>query len=344
MDSLDLIRTFVAVAEAGSFTAAGLQLGKSKALVSKHVAELERRLGARLLNRTTRSVSATDIGRAYFESVREWLAELDALEDAVRSNGGKPRGLLRVTAPQFFQELEIIEMTAAFRSLHPNVQFDILLTDRHVNLASEGFELGFRIARQEDPILISRHLCDMPVVACTSPAYLKAHGCPGTPEELNRHACIVDTNLPGHDIWRFSRGGQELEVRVSPVLQVNSAAAVKQALLADLGIGLCPEFIVARAISRGELIELFHEKPACSFGVYLVYPHRLHLSAKVRAFSEFVMNWYTPAPPWLRDREHQEQRPSSPSTPACNRKHTPPLQTPNFSSAPGSGSASSTRS
>jgi len=300
MDSIDLIRTFVAVVDAGSFTAAGQQLGKSKALVSKHVAELERRLGAKLLYRTTRRVSVTDIGKAYHERVQEMLGELDALTDAVRSGGGKPRGLLRMTAPQSYGELELVEMASAFRDLYPQVEFDVVLTDRQVDLIQEGFEVGLRITSQIDSSLISRKLCDMPILACAAPAYLDAHGWPKVPEDLASHACILDTNLPGREIWRFSRRGETLNVRIDPVFSVNSAAAVSQALIEGLGVGLCPQFAVARAVARGQLVELFEERPAYSYSMHLVYPHRQHLSAKVRAFIEFAMDWYKPVPPWLR--------------------------------------------
>jgi len=300
MDSIDLIRTFVAVVDAGSFTAAGQQLGKSKALVSKHVAELERRLGAKLLFRTTRRVTVTDIGKAYHERVQEMLGELDALTDAVRSGGGKPRGILRMTAPQSFGELELVEMASAFRDLYPQVELDVVLTDRQVDLIHEGFEVGLRITSQVDTSLISRKLCDMPISVCAAPAYLDAHGWPKVPEDLASHACILDTNLPGREIWRFSRRGETLNVRIDPVLSVNSAAAVSQALIDGLGVGLCPQFAVARAVARGQLVELFEEKPAYCYSMHLVYPHRQHLSAKVRAFIEFAMDWYKPVPPWLR--------------------------------------------
>ena len=344
MDSLDLIRTFVAVVDAGSFTAAGQRLGKSKALVSKHIAELERRLGAILLHRTTRRVTVTEIGKAYCERVQESLAEIDALTEAVRTGGGNPRGLLRFTAPQFFGELELVEMTCAFRHVHPQVEFDVLLTDRHVDLIREGFELGFRIAKQTDSSLISRRLCDLPFVICASPAYLDAYGWPAAIEDLTSHACIVDSSLPGRDNWRFTRNGQRLEIRISPLLSVNSAAAVRQALSAGLGIGICPQFMVARAIAGGELVELFEDRPDYPFGVHLVYPHRMHLSAKVRAFIDFAMEWYQPVPPWLRAaKTYQGEKPACASS-GSSAKNTPPLQIPSRSSPSGDDSASSTRS
>ena len=344
MDSLDLIRTFVAVVDTGSFTAAGQRLGKSKALVSKHIAELERRLEAQLLHRTTRKVTVTEIGRAYCERVQEALAELDALTDAVRGSGGHPRGILRLTAPQSFGELELVEMTSAFRSVHPQVEFDVLLSDRHVDLVREGVEVGFRIAKQIDTSLISRRLCELPIVVCASPIYLDANGWPHAPEDLKDHACIVDTNLPGHDVWRFSRKGQSVGIRVSPLLRVNSAAAVRKTLIAGLGIGICPQFAVARALARGELVELFEEKPDYAYAVHLVYPHRLHLSAKVRAFIDFATDWYKPLPPWLREARSYEAAKRPCASSGSSVKNAPPLQMPSLSPSPGDGSASSTRS
>jgi DNA-binding transcriptional LysR family regulator len=301
VDSLGLMRTFVAVVDTESFTAAGRRLGKSKALVSKHIGELERRLGAQLLHRTTRRVGVTEIGRAYCERARDLLAEFDAMEDAVRSNSGKPRGILTLTAPQVFGELELLEMTAAFQRAYPMIELDILLADRIVDLIGEGFEVALRITELNDSSLIARRLCDMPILACASPAYLARHGRPLRPEDLARHSCIADTNIRGRNMWRFQRGGETINIRIAPILSVNSAPAVRQALLAGLGIGLCPQFVVARDIARGQLVEVFDEKPAYPLAVHLVYPHRLHLSAKVRAFIDFAIDWYTPLPPWLRE-------------------------------------------
>lgn len=300
MDTLELMRTFVAVVDSQSFTVAGQRLGKSKALVSKHIYELEGRLGARLLNRTTRRVRMTEIGRAYLERARSLLNEFATLEEQVRSESGAPRGVLKVTAPQTLGELELMEMISAYRASFPGVDVELLLADRMVDLIGEGFEVALRITTLTDSSLIARKLCDLRLILCAAPAYLAKHGTPDTPEELSTHRTIVDTNIRFRESWRFNDDERPIVVRVSPALAVNSATAVHQALLTGQGIGFCPEFAVARDIRAGRLVELLPDASDHKLGVYLVYPHRLHLSAKVRSFIDFTSAWYVPTPPWLR--------------------------------------------
>jgi DNA-binding transcriptional LysR family regulator len=298
MDTLDLMRTYLAVVDTDSFTGAGRKLGKSKALVSKHVSELEDRLGARLLHRTTRSLGITDIGRAYYERALQILADVDTLEEEIRSETGRPRGLLKITAPQTLGEITALEMVTAFRAKFPQVELDILLADRTVDLVAEGFDVALRVAAMTDSSLIARKLCDMRIRLCASPAYLKRRGVPAAPEDLEHHHCIVDTNIRWREAWRFDRDGRQVTVKVRPVFSVNSASAVRDALLSGIGIGFCPEFAVAREIKDGRLVTLFDDMTPTGLGVYLVYPHRNHLSAKVRAFLDFAIQWYTPLPPW----------------------------------------------
>ena len=161
MDTLDLMRTFVAVADTQSFTGAGKRLGRSKALVSKHVGELEERLGVRLINRTTRSVQVTEIGRAYYERARALIAEFESLEEAIKAESGQPRGRLRITAPQTLGEMELIEMLNAFRARFPSLDVEVFLADRLVDLISEGFDLAIRVTTLQDSTLIARKLCDV---------------------------------------------------------------------------------------------------------------------------------------------------------------------------------------
>ena len=315
MDTLDLMRTYLAVIDTDSFTGAGHKLGKSKALVSKHVAELESRLGARLLNRTTRSIGVTETGRAYYERALQILSDFDDLEEAIKSEAGTPRGLLKLTAPQTLGEMSVMTMATAFRAKHPAVELDILLADRMVDLVAEGFDVALRVTAISDSSLIARKLCDMQLVLCASPGYLKKHGQPKRPEDLTHHNCIVDTNIRWRENWRFQRDGRPLIVKVRPALSVNSASAVRQALLADIGIGFCPEFAVASELKAGRLITLFETAIEASLGVYLLYPHRHHLSAKVRAFLDFAVDWYTPVPPWLKREPLGAQRKEPISTP-----------------------------
>lgn len=301
MDTLDLMRTYLAVVEMDSFTRAGTKLGKSKALVSKHISELESRLGARLLNRTTRSVGVTELGRAYYDRARQLIADLDSLEQAIQSESGNPRGLLKITAPQTLGEMTVMDMVTAFRAKHPAVEMDVLLADRMVDLVAEGFDVALRVSEMADSSLIARKLCSMRMPLCASPAYLRQHGRPERPEDLVDHDCIIDTNIRWRENWRFERDGKTLTVRVRPTLSVNSASAVREALLNGIGIGFCPEFAVADALRRGTLVALFDDMLTISFGVSVVYPHRLHLSAKVRAFIDFAVGWYTPVPPWEKN-------------------------------------------
>jgi DNA-binding transcriptional LysR family regulator len=298
MDTLDLIRTYLSVVDADSFTRAGRKLGKSKALVSKHVSELESRLGARLLHRTTRSVGITEIGRAYSERARQILADFDTLEEAIRSETGAPRGLLKITAPQTLGEMTVMEMATAFRRKYPDVELDILLADRTIDLVAEGFDIALRVATMTDSSLIARKLCDMRIVLCAAPGYLERNGTPKKPEDLVDHHCIVDTNIRWREVWRFERDGRPLTVKVRPVFSVNSASAVRDALTAGLGVGFCPGFAVAKDIKAGRLVTLFDEMTSADYGVFLVYPHRSHLSARMRAFLDFAIDWYTPVPPW----------------------------------------------
>jgi DNA-binding transcriptional LysR family regulator len=301
MDTLELMRTFLAVVDAGGITAAGRRVGRSKALVSKHLGELEQRLGSRLINRTTRRVAVTEIGRAYAERARALVADLEALEDSVRSETTSPRGLIRLTAPQALGELALIEMVTAFKAAHPAVEIEMLLADRMVDLIGEGFDIALRISGLSDSSLIARKLCQTRLVLCAAPSVLANGRRPRRVEDLEGAVAVIDSNLKGREVWRFQNGGQPITVKVTPALTVNSAIAVRQALLAGVGYGLCPEFAVARDIREGRLVSLFEQAVDHPLFVHLVYPHRHHLSAKIRAFIDFSVNWYQPVPPWLKE-------------------------------------------
>ncbi len=305
MDTIELMRTFVAVVDAMSFTVAGERLGKSKALVSKHIGELEDRLGSRLLNRTTRRIQMTEIGRAYYERARNLIGDFDALENSVKAEAGNPRGFLKVTAPQTLGEIELMGMLSAFRAAYPEVEIELLLADRIVDLVGEGFEVALRITTLQDSSLIARRLCAVRLLLCASPAYLAKHGSPASPHELVSHSCIVDTNIRWRENWRFGAGDTSTTVRVEPALAVNSALAVQNALLLGQGVGFIPEFAAARDLRAGRLVSLLDDLTTHELGVYLVYPTRLHLSAKVRAFIDFTADWFTPLPPWLKPEANE---------------------------------------
>jgi len=301
MDTLELMRSFLAVVDAGGFTAAGRRLGKSKALISKHLSELEARLGARLINRTTRRIGVTEIGRAYAERARALIADLEQLEESVVAQSTTPRGLIRLTAPQALGELALVEMVAAFRARSPGVAVEVLLADRIADLVGEGYDIGLRISAMPDSSLISRRLCGTRLLLCAAPSYLEKNGRPAAIPDIATHPVIADSNMRNGALWRFERGGEVASTRGVPVLTVNSAIAVRQALLAGLGLALCPEFAVAGDIRAKRLVSLHEDWTALpGLVVHLVYPHRHHLTARVRAFIDFAADWYQPTPPWLR--------------------------------------------
>jgi DNA-binding transcriptional LysR family regulator len=301
MDTLELMRSFLAVVDSGGFTAAGRRLGKSKALISKHLSELEARLGARLINRTTRRIGVTEIGRAYAERARALIADLEQLEESVVAQSTTPRGLIRLTAPQALGELALVEMVAAFRARYPGVAVEVLLADRIVDLVGEGYDIGLRISAMPDSSLISRRLCETRLLLCAAPSYLEKNGRPGAIADIATHSVVADSNMRNWALWRFERAGEVASTRGVPVLTVNSAIAVRQALLAGLGLALCPEFAVAGDIRAKRLVSLHEDWTALpGLVVHLVYPHRHHLTARVRAFIDFAAEWYQPMPPWLR--------------------------------------------
>jgi DNA-binding transcriptional LysR family regulator len=297
LDRLDEINAFVAVADARSFTQAARRLDVSSAQVSKLVARLENRLGARLLNRTTRDVSLTDTGRAYLERARQVLEEFESLEASVRDQSG-PSGLLKISAPVSFGAAELTPALLDFAAAYPEVALEVSSTDRMVNLVEEGFDVAVRIGQLVDSSLVARKLAAVRMVACASPDYLARAGVPQTVEDLARHEAILDTNAADPSLWRFGRGGQMLDVRVSGRLRFNGAAACVAAACAGFGVTRTPAFAAAEDLRAGRLTALL-----CSFEpelihVHAVYPHARHLAAKVRAFVDFLAERYAGEPEW----------------------------------------------
>jgi DNA-binding transcriptional LysR family regulator len=300
MDTLVGMRTFATVVAAGSFTAAGERLGMSTALVSKYVGQLEERLGARLLHRTTRSLTLTEIGQVYVERCRQLIDEVDELEAAIHDRQAAPTGKLIVTAPVTFGEMYLTSAIADFLKTHPAIAVDLRLTDRFVGLVDEGIDVAVRIAELEDSTLIARRLAPARVVVCASPAYLEQHGAPLRPGDLAGHQCIVDTNFRNGSLWSFKVDGAPATVRVSGPFSVNSAAAARTMVLAGAGIGLIPTYAVGEDIARGSIAVLLEPFEAVRLNIYAVYAHNRHLAAKVRAFVDFAATRFGARPAWDR--------------------------------------------
>ena len=288
MDHLDGMRTFAQVVASGSFTGAATRLGISKKLISKYVATLEDRLGARLLNRTTRSLSLTETGALYHQRCVQLLEDLDELELSVQARTARPRGKLFISAPTTYGEMYLVPQISAFRTKYPDITIDLRLSDRHVDLVNEGFDLAVRIGHLESSGLIARKLGPAPLTVCASPNYLEANGYPDQPEDLRHHQCIIDTNMRSGTSWPFLVNGKRTNVKVSGDLAVNSARSARDFALLDKGITRSPDYVVDKDLKAGRLVTLLSGYIAQDFDVFAVYSSSRNLAPKVRAFIDFL--------------------------------------------------------
>jgi DNA-binding transcriptional LysR family regulator len=297
MDRLDEIRAFAAVAEARSFTQGARKLDVSGAQVSKLVARLENRLGARLLNRTTRDVSLTDTGQAYLEQAREVLESFDALETSVKDRSG-PSGNLKVSAPVSFGKNQLTPALLDFASGCSAVTLDVSFSDRIVNLVEEGFDVAVRIGQLTDSSLVARKLAAVRMVTCASPEYLARTGTPTALEDLAAHEAIIDTNAREPTVWRFGPHNDVREVRVRGRLRFNGAEPCVAAAVAGFGITRSPAFAAADDLRTGRIVPVLCNFEPELIHVHAVYPHARHLAAKVRAFVDFLAQRYAGEPEW----------------------------------------------
>ncbi|HEB86698.1 MAG TPA: LysR family transcriptional regulator [Gammaproteobacteria bacterium] len=295
MDRLNCMRAFIAVVEAGGFSRAAGKTRLSKSLLSKYVAQLECDLNARLLNRSTRKVSTTPTGQAYYERSVPILAELDELESSVQANQRMPRGELRISAPVSFAEQYLISLISAFSKSWPDLKIELIFSDRMVDLAEEGVDVALRIADLPDSSLVARRLCPVRTIVCASPAYLRQAGRPKHPLELTQHQAIFDSNIPGKQQWLFREQGKKQVITMQGSITVNSVRAVRQLLLADLGVAMCPDFVVADDIQAGRLDELLTDYAFHDMALYAVYLHRRHLSVKVRLLIDALVEKFSSA-------------------------------------------------
>ena len=301
MDTIDGMRTFVAVISEGSFTAAAERLGMSPQLVSKYVGQLEARLSTRLLNRSTRRLSITEPGQAYYERCQYLLAEIDEMESAVRDTTVAARGTLRINAPMSFGTDHLTRAIADYQHIQPDVSVNLTLDDRKVDIVSEGYDMAIRIGRLEESSLVARKLAPVRLMACAAPEYLQQRGEPQCPEDLASHDCLGYAYYSEQDHWRFVAEGREYHVRVNGRFSANNGDAVRLAALAGAGIALQPTFIVGDDIRAGRLQRILGDFEVPPFAVYAVYAHRQYLSGKVRTFVDFLADYFGSPPYWDRD-------------------------------------------
>ena len=278
------VLVFTQVVRSGSFTAAARELGMQKSSVSRKVADLEAHLGVRLLQRTTRTLHLTDEGRVFFEHCMRAVSELEEAQRALGGMKSAPTGLLRVTAPLSFGFLG--PMLGPFLSDYPDVQLELICTDRVVDLVEEGFDVAIRAGRLPDTSLIARRLGSLPRYLVASPAYLAEHPAPRRPDELTEHACLVFG--AGPPVWKLVGRGAQVDVKVPARLVVNDFDLLRDATLAGVGIALLPEPVCIDAIRRRQLRRVLPEWSAAETPIHALYASTRHLSPKVKAFVDFL--------------------------------------------------------
>ena len=294
MDRFLEMQTLTAVVDAGSFVIAAETLGVSKAAVSRHIAELERRLGVRLLQRTTRRLSLTEEGLTFVARSRELLAGLDEAEAEVSSRSAAVNGLLRINAPVTFGIRHLAPLWGPFRDLYPQLRLDLTLADRQVDLIEDGYDLAIRIGTLPSSTLVSRRLAGTRMVLCASPAYLQAHGTPSVPADLARHAVIAYSYFASRDDWHFDGPAGAVTVRTEPCISSNSGDTCRAAALAHQGVILQPTFLVGDDLAAGTLVELMPGYRAGELGIYAIYPSRKYVAPKVRALIDFLVLSFAP--------------------------------------------------
>jgi DNA-binding transcriptional LysR family regulator len=302
MDKLREMASFVAVVNAGSFVNAAELTGLSKTAVSRHVGDLESRLGIRLLHRTTRRLSMTAEGQAFYARSKELLAAIDEAEAELTASGTEPSGLIRVNAPLTFGVLHLAPIWGRFATLHPKISFDVVLNDRLSDLIEEGFDLGIRIASLPSSTLISRKLAATRMVLCASPQFTEKYGAPKVPQDLARLRAISYTYWSTHDEWHFNGPDGAVSVRIAACIHTNNGDTCRSAAIDHQGIILQPDFLVGDDLRHGTLVELLPDFHAIELGIYAVYPSRKYLPLKLRRLIDFLAESFR-NPPWGAPRK-----------------------------------------
>jgi DNA-binding transcriptional LysR family regulator len=293
MDLNELV-VFARVVQAGSFTTAAAQLGMPKSTVSRKVSELEERLGSRLLQRTTRALSLTDVGRTYYDYCARIVGEIEEAERAVSSLQGTPRGLLRITAPVNVPFLGPI--VSEFLERYQEVQIELFCTQRSVDLIEERYDLGIRAGTLADSTLIARSLGTVRWFAVATPAYLEKHGRPRSPEELANHACVLFGAGASSTVVNLERGDSSVQISVSPRLFVSDMDVLHTAVSAGLGIGILAAFQCVQDLRSHRLERVLDDWNVPSTPVHVVYPSTRHVSPKVKTFIDHLQERMTPSP------------------------------------------------
>lgn len=293
MDRLSAMNMFVRVVETGSFSAVARELNSTQPTISKNIAELESWLGAKLLNRSTRSLRLTETGTDYYERCVAILQDVEEAEQVVGELQTQPKGIVRVSAVAAFGRLHVVPRLRAFFDQYSDIKVDIRLNDRTVDLVEEGIDVAFRMGKLPDSNLIARKLSSSPIVTAAAPEYLKNHGIPDHPGDLRAHNYIVYGDIGSNGEIAFVEDGAPFFVRVEGSLITDNTEAMRTALIAGLGISRGPRWLIGDAIARGELVEILKDYQPESQDIYAVYSPGRHLPSKVRCFIDFFREQFS---------------------------------------------------
>lgn len=297
MDRVAAMESFVHTVERGSFAAAAAGRGLSATMVGNHVRFLEARLGALLLNRTTRQQSVTEFGRSYYERCRAILAEIEAAETAAEAVQAVPRGLLRVTAPVALGTTVLPSLLAGYLGRHPEVRVDLVLQDHRLDLVADELDVAIRAGALPDSSLIARALPPLQLVVCAAPAYLAAHGTPVSPAELAAHNCLDFAHAAEPLLWRFEGEGDNVAIDISGNLRINSGPALRAAALEGIGIVMQPKIVVADDLAAGRLVRLLPDHAAPALRLHLLTLPNRRPTPKLRSFMDHVAAEFSRTPP-----------------------------------------------
>jgi DNA-binding transcriptional LysR family regulator len=298
MDPLDGVAAFARVVEAGSFSAAARRLRISKSAASAHVQRLEKRLGVRLLHRTTRRISLSEAGAAYYRHCARIVAEAESAEQAARALQREPRGVLSISASDTFGPMHVAPAIPEFLARFPGLAIDISLSPKYVDLVQEGLDLAIRIGTLKDSPLVVRRLAPSRFVLCAAPAYLRKHGMPREPDDLLRHVCLGASVVPWGDEWRLVSAKGEHKIAAGGLLRSNSADVLRTAALGGLGVALLPSWAIGDDLRSGALTRLLPGSEPPPSTIYAVYPSNRLMSAKVRAFVDHLARRIGRTPYW----------------------------------------------
>ena len=300
MDKLDAMGAFARVVAAGSYAEAARRKGLTRSAVSKAVTELEQILGVRLLDRTTRRVTPTEAGRAYYERVTGILADVESTESAVSRLHDEPKGLLKINAPMSFGTLYLGPAIAEFMVAYPDLRIELILNDRFIDPVEEGVDVTVRIGALSDSSLIARKLAPARRVLAASPGYLKAHGTPTTPEELVHHRALTFGHTQAAQRFELTQGAETVSVPVTSCMCSNNGDVLRAAALHGNGIVLLPTFLIGPDIAAGKLRIVLPDHEPTGLDIHAVYAPNRYLAAKTRVFIDFLAGRFGSRPPWDR--------------------------------------------